>query len=233
MAHTRTHHPIRLWTGKQVAESPLDRLVVLSWKGNKTTGREAHSARCISIPNWTPNLEGKDIAFVDLLIDAMEERQRLAAHAFVTESLGRGDMCNDIPAAMLDPDEMLKQFEIEQEEGDGKRGKISSAQIGAWFNDVLGPLVQHSVAVKQGWLADGYDMTEDNAKKLQQVANNYRATLEKLAAPKPSVDVNTGLALQKAMSLLESEDGISRKLMKKIDRIINPPVTEDIALDAL
>jgi len=233
MAHTRINHPVGLWTGKQQPETALDRLVVLGWKGNKTTGREAHSARCFSIPTWIPNLTGDDRQYIDMLVDAMEERQRLTAHAYVTEVLNRGDVCNDIPAALLEPSAILADFEMEQEQGDSNRGKISAAQIGAWFTATLDPLVQASVAAKNGWLEDSYTMTEADAKKLKQVANNYRATLEKLAAPKPMVDINTGLALQKAMALLESEDGISRKLAKKIDRIINPPVTEEITLDAL
>ncbi len=238
MAHIRTAHPVMLYiAGKSQPETGLDRLVVLTWKGNKTTGREAHSARCLSVPVWTPRLDGDDKHFSDLLVDAVETRQKAKAHAYVTNMLEtNGGVCNDIPADVLSPETILADFFAEESDSDSSRGKLSGAQIGAWFKEVLQPLMEAHLADKSGWLADGYQMSEEQAKKLSQAANGYRACMERLASPTPKVDVPTAKQLLKAVELLGGDsdrDMVARKLARKIEVIINPPVEKVVTLEML
>lgn len=236
MAHTRTHHPIRLWTGKQQTETGLDRLVILSWKGNKTTGREAHSARCVSIPMWTPELSGPDKDFVDILVNAVELRQKATAHAYVTNMLEtNGGVCNDIPAELVSPQAILSAFLAEDTE-DNSRGKLSGEQIGGWFVEKLEGLIHMSIATSKGWLEDGYQMSPEEEKKLKQASAGYKATLERLAAPQPRVDISTAKALRKAVELLgdaREMDTIARKLERKLEAIINPSKENDFSLEEL
>ncbi len=234
MAHIRTNHPIRMWTGKQEPETALDRLVVLTWKTNKETGIH-HSARCFSVPMWSPQLMGQDTGFIDMLIEAFEARQKAIAFEYVTKMLDtNGGVCNDIPAAILEPQAVLAHFIAENEENDGSRGKLSSKQIAEWFEATLKPLVQVKIMEVKGWGENGNQITEEQLKKLDQSANGYRATLEKLASPKVTITVDTARMLQNAVNLLGNEkDIIARKLDKKLERIINPPQESIVTLESL
>lgn len=235
MAHIRTHHPISMYiAGKSTAQHG-DRLITLSWKGNKTTGREAHSARCFPIPQWIPNITGPDAKFLEMLVDTVEQRQKQVAHAYVTMMLDtNGGVCNDIPADMVSPEAILAAFEMEDAE-DGSRGKLSAEQIGSWFTERLAPLVMLKVMENKGWDVEP-SLTSEQEKQLQQSANSYRAVLQRLAAPQPKVDVNTATMLKKSVELLGEErnnDTTARKLSKKLDIIINPPDSAEISLASL
>lgn len=227
MAHTRTRHPLSLWTGKQVAETGLDRLVVLTWKGNEKTGRVAHSARCFSVPRWTPELDGKDKAFVEMLVDTVEQKQKATAHKYVTEFMAsNNNVCNDIPAEILEPNKILADW-LEEDNDDGSRGKLSGDAIGAWFTDVLSDMVMASMADKNGWMDQGYQLTDAQTKTLKQNANSFRVTLERLAAPQPNVNIETAKVLKKAVDLLgDTKDTVAKKLDRKLDAILNPVVKE-------
>lgn len=235
MAHVRKNHPVMLWTGKQTAETGLDRLCKLTWKGNSSTGRVAHSARCLSIPVWQPNLSGDDAAFLPMLIDALEQRQNKIAHAYVTMMLDTNNgVCNDIPADILEPAVILADFMSEESE-DGSRGKLSGDQIKAWFDDRLREVVQYKIASNQGWMEEGYTISSDDERKLNQTANQYRELLTRLAAPKPNVDIKSAKVLQSAIDLLgdaKNADSVAIKLQSKITNILNPK-DEVITLEML
>lgn len=236
MAHVRKNHPLSLYiSGKSKPESGLDRLIVLGWKSNTKTGREAHSARCFSVPMWSPKLEGEDKGFIELLVSAFEERQRKTAHTWVTEFLDtNGGVCNDIPAEILEPNKILSDFLSEDSEDGGSRGKLSGDAIGAWYTEKLAPMVMLAVAEKKGWMVEDYQMTAEQEKQIQQTSNNYRSLLERLAAPSPKVDISTAKALRKAVELLgEAKDIIATKLDRKLEAIINPPVGTESLIDLL
>lgn len=228
MAHVRTRHPVSMKTDKSQPEQPNDRLVTLVWKSNEKAGRVAHSTRCFSVPMWQPDISGPDRAFIDMLVEAVELRQNAKAHKYVTELLNAGNACLDIPADILEPSAILADYELEQASGEGSRGKLSGEQIAAWFDAILRDTVEAGIAEKQGWLEPSYELTDDNMKKMKQVANGFKACMAKLAAPQPKVDINTAKALQKAVDLLPSEarkkDIIAIKLTKKLDAIINPAI---------
>lgn len=236
MVHVRTAHPVGMYTPKSKPETSLDRLVVLSWKGNTKTGREAASARCFSVPIWQPDLSGNDKDFMEILIDAVEQRQKQVAHKYVSEMLesNRG-VCNDIPASLLEPKNILALF-LNEDSDDGSRGKLSGEQIKIWFQEVLSPVIQAKIADTKGWLVDGFNMTVEQVKSLEQASNGYRATMERLAAPQPKVDVNTAKQLQKAIELLgevRESDMVARKLDRKLEAIINPPEDKVVSLELL
>ena len=238
MAHIRTHHPVSLYIAdKSKPETSADRLVRLGWKSNEKTGRVAHSARCFSIPVWQPDLSGNDKAYLDILVEAVELRQNQMAHKYVTQMLELNNgVCNDIPAELLTPEAVLIQFNSEEASGDSSRGKLSGDQIGNWFNEKISGLFIEAVAEKKGWTAEGYQVSEKQLKELEQTANCYRATLQKLAAPTPKVDVSTAKQLRKAVELLgdgRKNDVIARKLETKLEAIINPPEEAKITLDLL
>jgi hypothetical protein len=235
MVHVRTHHPISMYiAGKSKAVESGDRLIVLGWKSNEKTGRKAHSARCFPIPQWQPELTGKDADFVEMLVDAVEQRQKLAAHSWITEQLDiNNGVCNDIPASMLEPRTILSQF-LDEQENDESRGKLSAAQIGVWFNEKLASLVMMTIATKKGWLEDSYQMTVEQEKQVEQATNGYRAVLERLASPKPVVTIEMATQLKKAVELLPEADRcmdvVARKLDRKLVSIINPPAEKQISL---
>lgn len=225
--------------GKSKVENATDRLLVLTWKGNKTTGREAHSARCISVPGWVPQLAGEDREFIDMLIDAFQERQKKIAHTYVSEWLdqaGNNGMCNTIPADVISPESVLENFQNEDVE-DGSRGKLSSDQIKGWYEEKLKEVVIFTLASKKGWMVDSYQLTEAEEKQLVQASNGYRATLERLAAPSPRVDMNTAGMLKRAVELLPVQDRendlVARKLVRKLDAILCPKKESEITLDSL
>lgn len=237
MTHTRVNHPINLYNGKQVPETGLDRLAILGWKGNVKVGRVAHATRCLSIPVWTPVLHGDDSIYVDILIDRMETLQNMKAQIYATEMMeSNNGVCNDIPAYLLDPANILEEWLIEQEEREsGNRGKLSQVQIKAWFANNLQSLIVESYAANKGWLADGYNMSAEELKQAEQVANNYRAILEKLSSPvvPKEVTIKVATSAKAALGLLgkDNNDPIARKLGKKLDRIIEPPKAIAIELD--
>lgn len=238
MAHVRTHHPVSLYIAdKSKPETSADRLVRLGWKSNEKTGRVAHSARCFSIPIWQPDLSGNDKAYLDILVEAVELRQNQMAHKYVTQMLELNNgICNDIPADILSPEAVLAQFNSEEASGDSSRGKLSGDQIKVWWEDKVSTIFQATVAEKKGWLVEGYQASEQQVKELEQTANCYRATLQKLAAPTPKIDLATAKQLRKAIELIGEErkqDVVARKLDAKLEMIINPPEESRITLDLL
>jgi hypothetical protein len=237
MAHTRTNHPLSLYdANKSKPETAIDRLVVLSWKGNTKTGRVAHATRCFSLPSWTPQLSGDDRDYVEILIEAVFQRQKATAHKYVTEILDEAGICNDIPASLLEPSAILTAF-LDEENEDTSRGKLSGEQIAAWYEDKLAPLVSYTISEKQGWLVDGYQMTKEQEKTVMQASNGYRATLARLAAPQPKVEITLAKQLQFALGLLGTKecetDIVARKLGRKLEAIINPPAESLITLASL
>ena len=81
------------------------------------------------------------------------------------------------------------------------------------------------------------DMNDANMKVREQSANVYRATMEKLAAPKPSVNIDTAKLLKKAVELLPEDilkaDYIAGKITAKLEAIINPKETIEAMLESL
>lgn len=231
--HIRSNYSISMYiAGKSHTEQPGDRLIHLVWKSNTKEGRVAHSSRCLSVPMWQPLLTGEDTNFLDMLRDAFEDRQNKIAHRYVTTMLdSNGGVCNDIPVEYLAPETVLADF-IEEQETATNRGKLSGDQIKEWFEVTLRPLIEAKIAENNGWMEAGFQMTEEHEKKVRQIASGYRATMEKLAAPKPLVEMKTAKQLMKAVDLLPSitSDPVGMKLKGKIDRILNPPVEEMISL---
>lgn len=222
MAHVRVNHPISIFTDKSRPEAPNDRLVILRWKSNEKAGRKAFENRCFSVPMWSPELSGKDDKFVEMLVDSFEKRQTKIAHAYVTEILTNGYECPHIPADLLSPEQVLSDFLMEDEK-DGSRGKLSGEQIGIWFTDKLSHVIMLRIADKNGWMADGHVMTGEQEKKLQQASNGYKAVLERLAAPSPKITIPMAEGLVTAIRLWEEceQDVVGKKLLKKLDGIIN------------
>jgi len=238
MVHVRTRHPVSLWTGTQKPETNADRLIILGWKSNEKVGRKAHSARCISVPLFQPSLGSDGEKWSDILIDAVEKMQKEIAHEYVTECLNaNGGVCNDIPADLITPDAVLKRFNEQEAGEDSSRGKITGEQIKGWFSETLQPFVVKKLAENAGLLADNVEFTEEQLKEIQQQANLYRSTLERLAAPVPKIDVQTAKTLKKAVELLPVEqretDAVAKKLGKKLEAIINPPEHKIVSLASL
>jgi hypothetical protein len=236
--HIRQAYPVRLWTGKQGTELPGDRIIVLSWKGNTKTGREAHSARYISIPEWSPDLTGNDKAYVELLIDAVEMRQKLTAHKYVTMMLEKnGGVCNDIPMELIEPKQILADFLSEESDSDSSRGKLNAEQIMSWYKENLSHLVMLAIAEKSGMITlESKELSKEQEKKLEQMSNGYQAVLSRLAAPTPKVNISEAKQLKMAIELLgDAKDthNIARKLERKLDNIINPPEEKQISLASL
>jgi hypothetical protein len=231
--HVRNAYPVSMYiAGKSRTEQPGDRLIHLVWKSNTKEGRVAHSSRCLSVPMWQPLLTGEDTAFLDMLRDAFEDRQNKIAHRYATMMLdSNGGVCNDIPAEYLAAETVLADF-IEEQERDSTRGKLSGDQIKEWFEVTLRPLIEAKIAENNGWMEAGFQMTTEHEKKVRQVASGYRATMEKLAAPKPNMEIKTAKQLMKAVDLLPTiqNDPVGMKLKGKIDRILNPPAEEAITL---
>jgi hypothetical protein len=227
MAHVRTAHCVSLYiAGKSQPELPNDRLVKLGWKSNEKEGRKAHSARCFSVPMWQPNLSGPDVAFLPMLIETVEDWQDKTAHTYVTMMLAENDgVCNDIPADLLDPRNILAAF-MEEQEKSTERQRLSGDQIKAWYNENLSELVQLRVIETKGWT----EPSAEQVKQAEQAANQYRAVLEKLAAPSPSVTIDTAKAVQTALRLYGADniarDSVASKLEAKLERIINPPANK-------
>jgi hypothetical protein len=227
-----------MWTGKQGTELPGDRIVVLGWKGNTKTGREAHSARYISIPQWFPVLNGEDKDFVDILIDAVEMRQKATAHKYVTMMLEtNGGVCNDIPAELLEPRQILAEFLSEESDSDSSRGKLNAKQIETWYEETLSHLVMLAIAEKSGMITlESKELTKEQEKKLEQMSNGYCAVLARLAAPTPKVNISEAKQLKMAIELMgDAKDTniIARKLERKLETIINPPEEKQISLASL
>lgn len=235
MTHVRTYHPIALYDAKKsVAESAADNLVILGWKGNEKQGRVGHLARCFPCPKWFPELMGDDKEFLDILVDAVEARQKLTAHKYVTEMLDRGEKCLEIPAYLLEPRQILADFQEEQENGDGRGKKLSSLEIKVWFQEKLAETVQMQIANAKGWLEDGFQMSPEQLKSCEQTSNLYRSLMEKLASPAPKIEVRNAIQLQRAIGWLGSEgekDMIAIRLGRKLESIINPPKEKEVFLD--
>lgn len=233
--HVRNAYPVTLFTGKQVPEQPGDRLVVLRWKGDSKTGRQAASARCFSVPRFQPSLVVGQEKWEAMLIAAFEDLQKEIAHKYVTSELERnGGSCNDIPSVYLSEDTVLEYFNAQESDEDG-RGKISAAQIAVWYESNLKDRVIHRISEKHGFQAEGYSMTTEDLKKCQQAANTYKAVMERLASPKPSVDVATAIQLRKVVEFFPDweKDGIAGKLVRKLDGIINPKAESVVTLESL
>ena len=171
-----------------------------------------------------------------MLIATVETHQNTTAHKYVTEWLdSNAGVCNDIPATLLDPDAILEAF-LAADSEDSSRGKLSIEGIKAWFELTLKDVLMAGIANKRGWLDDGYQLTAEQEKGLEQSAAGFRATLEKLSLPVPKVNIATALQLKKAVELLgESRkmDSIAMKLERKLDGIINPPVERQVSLEEL
>jgi hypothetical protein len=232
--HTRNSHAISLYNPqKSRPETGLDRLVILGWKSNTKEGRIAHATRCFSLPMWSPELLGKDIGFIEILVSAVEEIQRKIAHEYVGKLLDNGEMAVEIPAYLVAPSAALARYIEEQEESSG-RGKLSGEQIGKWYQEKLADLVGMNIMERYGWMKEEYRMNEEDNKKLQQGVNGYRAVLERLANPVPRIEVSAAKQLVAALGLLGKEAGssdqIARKLGRKLDSIINPVQEKGISL---
>jgi hypothetical protein len=237
MTHVRTSYPLTPYNGKQVPEQPGDRLVVLTWKSSEKTGKIAWPSVCFSVPSWVPELIGADCEYLPMLIASFEARQKSIAFQYATEMLGKDGRCMDIPADTVSNDVVLLDF-IEEQEKDEHRGKLSEEQIKTWFAQTMEPMLIIKLAEAKNWIADGYEMSEQEHKKLKQSAANYRALLQKLAAPTPDVTTDTAKQLKHALNSCGVVDGqldqIANKLNKKLDKIINPMrQAPAIALDAI
>lgn len=226
MTHERTSYDVMVNTGKQVPSQNGDRLVELNWKTNTKTGKKAHSSRVFSMPMYRPDLAGGDEAFLPMLVDAMHSAQKAKAHEYVTMLLDSGQVEGlVIPVELVEPDAILADF-LESDSEDGSRGKLSGEQIKTWFDALLSDTVQTKLAMKKGWLEESHTLTDAEAKQLAQASSQYKAVLVRLAAPSPNVDVATAKMLRSVVCFLgePSElDSIGRKLVKKLDVIINPP----------
>lgn len=242
MTYVRKSYVVTLWTGSQKPEQNGDRLVVLSWKGNSKTGRKAHSARCFSVPMFQPSCVPEYREYEEMLVDAFEGWQKKIAHEYVSGVLEKGENCLEIPAELLSKESVRKYFEAETGESEGSsRGKLSGEQIAGWFNAKMKDVIIAKVAEGKGWMEEGYELSEKELKVCEQAANGYRVVMEKLAAPSPKVEKKAAEALKKAIELVGSEeeivngdDGVAKKLWKKIDRILNPEVGgEEIGLEML
>ena len=221
--HIRTKHPVMLLTDKSQPETNADRLVILRWKGNKETGRVAHSARCFSVPIWQPALSGTDHHYLPMLVEAFNERQRQIAHKYVTAELDRnGGVCNDIPADLLEPAKVLEDWEADETDTDS-RGKLSAEAINAWFDARLSDVLQLALLARMTFAPE---LSEDQqVAKIKQSANNYKKLLAMLAAPSSSVTIDQAKLLNKAIQLLPNEvkpqDAVYGKLNKKLTGIIS------------
>ena len=230
--HVRKNHPVSLFTGKNKAETSADRLVKLVWRSSEKSGKVAHSTRCFSIPVWQPVIEGNCEAYTAMLVDTVGKLQRKIAQTYVENMLDtNGGVCNDIPADILTPEACLAYFE-ENDTGEDS-GRLNKAMIAEWFNDNLNDKLMNVLGTVKGYISDdGSQMTAEQLKELQQSAATYRATMEKLAAPKPGLTVSIAKTLATALGHAEN-DGMKVRLVKKLDTIINPPAEKQVTLDSL
>lgn len=228
------HIHVSLYDPKRsIPESNNHWLAKLVWKSNEKAGRQAHASRCLSIPVWQPKLAGEDRDFLDMLIEYVQEKQKQAAHAYVTKLLDEGKEATTIPSEVVNPATILSAWQEEQSASDESRGKLSGKEIKTWFKDQLEGLVIQAFAEKKGYSLE--TINEDQLKKLEQLSNGYAAMFEKLAAPKPDIKREVVESMVVVADLLPSDrldfDPIFRKVKNKLDKMNKPE--ETISLEEL
>ena len=222
----REHLVVNVWTEASKPEADDHILIKLWWKGNKETGRVAPSARCVSVPNWTPQLDGKDALFVPMLTEAFNDyRRKMLSEHVLNEINNNGGLATfTIAASDFTPSAVLEAWENEEGQ-DNRRSKLSADAIKAWFETTLR---DHLIVA----LADKIDGDVDD-KKLEQLtntANAYGKVLALLASPKPRVDIKQAKQLEKALAITPDagKDMIFKKLSNKVETLLNPPTVEDL-----
>ena len=233
--HTRENYPVSLYVPNKKPELSGDILIKLVWKSSEKAGRVAPSSRCLSVPCFQPAMGEGFEDYEDMLVAVFEETQKKIAHAYVSEMLATNNgVCNDIPAHLLSPAAVLEYFNATNETLNDKR--LSGEKIKEWFESTLNEPLMLRIAETKDWIKEGFNLTEDHMKQLRQSAAGYRATLEKLAAPTPKVDIATAKVLKKAVELVpedaRSNDVVAKQIVKKLDRIINEKV-QNASLDLI
>lgn len=221
---------VHMYHDKAQVEFPGDRLVVLRWKGNTTTGRVAHSARYVSVPVWSPKLEGQDRAFLPMLQEAFEQAQKEMIHAKVTDALERKEQITALSASEFTPEMILADWESKEGAGGESRMKLSAEAIKTWYDSTLNDVLVLTLAERQGLEADSLD--EAGLVKLQKASDNYKKVLSMLASPKPVVTIDQSKLLMKALDLLPMEmrgkDAVLARMVKKLEGIMSRDGDEDM-----
>lgn len=104
------------------------------------------------------------------------------------------------------------------EEG-GKLGQLSEEKIVNWFQSEARELLVVALADRLG-ISDA-DATEADVKRLEQVANQLRDNLKKLASRKPVVfDARVKDALNWALNVVGIEDAVAARLQEKLNVVV-------------
>lgn len=100
-----------------------------------------------------------------------------------------------------------------------KQGKLSKVIIGDWFKEH----VQNSLFAKFQAVPNATPAAIING------VGNYKAALEKLAAPSPGLSVAKAKELLNVVGLCKEANPLKARLLAKLDTIINPPSEIELA----
>jgi len=111
----------------------------------------------------------------------------------------------------------LEQVATSENEANGI-GQLSEERIKGWFESSLRDMWIVALADKLGISEDA---SEADVKRLEQIANQTRDNLAKLASRKPvSFDERVRNALNKALSFADAEDTFAPRLVAKLNQAV-------------
>ena len=226
--------PVNTWikTDKSVADTGCV-IMEFGWKGNKETGRVAHARRYISMKPIQLNLDMSDIGWSDFVNEALFDYQQKKIHAFITEQLDSGDNAPVVPDYFFAKSWLLETYDSEQAESGRGKGRLSKEQVIEFFDSKMIDMVSLAIAEKKGFDNEAMERAE-NVKFMQQAVAQYRILMGKLTELRPDLTMGHIIQAQKALQLVpENEHGmVGKKLAARIDKLLNPPKSEDF-LDLL
>lgn len=105
--------------------------------------------------------------------------------------------------------------------------RLTKEAIGAFFDAELAATLGAMICNKQGW--DAASLTLEQSAGIAKTTSEYRDAYCKLAAVSPTITKDDAERMTRVIDGSESQQPIASTLVAKLDRIINPKVTVNLA----
>lgn len=99
--------------------------------------------------------------------------------------------------------------------------KLSKAAIEAWYDEQVAPTIAEKAAAKLG-IADVSTAAPEQMQQIEKLLTSYQAAFAKMAAVAPNLAIEDAKALRKLTEIAEQDDGITKQLISRLDKIITP-----------